>query len=55
MVISKKKSRNHPLEGYIKRLIAGGALLPETPENVQEVVGIPQELWHCFGCLFTQS
>ena len=40
MVISKKKSRNHPLEGYIKRLIAGGALLPETPENVQEVVGI---------------
>lgn len=40
MVISKKKSRNHPLESYIKRLIAGGALLPETPENVQEVVGI---------------
>lgn len=40
MVISKKKSRNHPLQNYIKRLIAGGALLPETPENVQEVVGI---------------
>lgn len=41
MVISKKKMRrNHPLEDYIKRLIAGGALLPETPENVQEVVGI---------------
>ncbi|MGB5960402.1 MAG: CO2 hydration protein [Coleofasciculaceae cyanobacterium] len=40
MVISKKKSRNHPLENYIKRLIAGGALLPETPENLQEVVGI---------------
>jgi len=40
MVISKKKSRKHPLEPYIKRLIAGGALLPETPENVQEVVGI---------------
>lgn len=40
MVISKKKSRTHPLEDYIKRLIAGGALLPETPENVQEVVGI---------------
>lgn len=40
MVISKRKSRNHPLENYVKRLIAGGALLPETPENVQEVVGI---------------
>lgn len=40
MVISKKKVRKHPLDLYIKRLIAGGALLPETPENVQEVVGI---------------
>lgn len=41
MVISKKKTRrNHPLASYIKRLIAGGALLPETPDNVQEVVGI---------------
>lgn len=40
MVISKKKSRKHPLENYVKRLISGGALLPETPENVQEVVGI---------------
>lgn len=40
MVVSKKKSRTHPLESYIKRLITGGALLPETPENVQEVVGI---------------
>jgi CO2 hydration protein len=41
MVISKKKMRRtHPLEDYIKRLIAGGALLPDTPENVQEVVGI---------------
>lgn len=40
MVISKNKFRNHPLEDYIERLMAGGALLPETPENVSEVVGI---------------
>lgn len=41
MVISKKKVRkNHPLEGYIQRLIAGDALLPDSPENVMEVVGI---------------
>ncbi len=40
MVISKKKSRNHPLEAYINRLIAGDALLPDSPENVLEVVGI---------------
>ena len=40
MVISNKKSRNHPLETYIQRLIAGDALLPETPDHVLEVVGI---------------
>jgi len=41
MVISKRKPRkHHPLEGYIERLIAGGALLPDSPENVKEVVGI---------------
>jgi len=40
MVLSKKKRRIHPLETYIERLVAGGALLPETPENVPEVVGI---------------
>lgn len=40
MVISKKKTRNHPLESYIDRLLAGGALLPDTPENLLEVVGI---------------
>lgn len=40
MVISKNKQRNHPLESYIERLIAGGALLPDTPENLPEVVGI---------------
>lgn len=40
MVISKKKSRKHPLEEYIERLKAGGALLPDSPENVMEVVGI---------------
>lgn len=30
----------HPLSDYIDRLKAGGALLPDTPENVLEVVGI---------------
>jgi CO2 hydration protein len=40
MVLSRKKSRNHPLEDYIKRLIAGEALLTDSPENVSEVVGI---------------
>ena len=40
MVVSKKKPRNHPLENYIERLIAGGALLPDSPENVTDVVGI---------------
>lgn len=40
MVVSKKKFRKHPLEEYIERLIAGGALLPDSPDNVMEVVGI---------------
>ncbi len=40
MVLSKKKPRNHPLEDYIQKLIAGEALLPDSPENVMEVVGI---------------
>jgi CO2 hydration protein len=40
MVLSKKKRRIHPLETYINRLIAGDALLPDSPENVLEVVGI---------------
>ena len=40
MVLSKKKPRNHPLEDYIQKLIAGEGLLPDSPENVIEVVGI---------------
>jgi CO2 hydration protein len=40
MVASKNKQRIHPLESYIERLMAGGALLPDTPENLPEVVGI---------------
>ncbi len=40
MIVSNKKSRNHPLETYIQRLMDGDALLPETPDNVLEVVGI---------------
>uniref|UniRef100_A0A832H4U6 CO2 hydration protein n=1 Tax=Oscillatoriales cyanobacterium SpSt-402 TaxID=2282168 RepID=A0A832H4U6_9CYAN len=31
---------NHPLEEVILRLEQGGALLPDSPENVMEVVGI---------------
>ena len=34
------KCSTHPLAAYINRLKAGGALLPDTPENVLEVVGI---------------
>ncbi|PSB29281.1 CO2 hydration protein [Stenomitos frigidus] len=33
-------SSSHPLAPYIDRLKAGGALLPDTAENVTEVVGI---------------
>ncbi|HBB30319.1 MAG TPA: carbon dioxide transporter [Cyanobacteria bacterium UBA8803] len=40
MVISKNKSRNHPLEAYIERLKSGEALLADSPDNVLEVVGI---------------
>jgi CO2 hydration protein len=40
MVVSKKKSRPHPLAEYIERLKAGSALLPDSPENVMDVVGI---------------
>jgi CO2 hydration protein (ChpXY) len=40
MVTIKNKSSNHPLSEYIERLQTGGALLPDTPENVMEVVGI---------------
>jgi CO2 hydration protein len=35
-----KPSPSHPLIGIIQRLQAGGALLPDSPENVLEVVGI---------------
>lgn len=34
------KSSTHPLAAYIERLKTGGALLPDTKENVIEVVGI---------------
>ncbi len=41
MVISKTKTRKiHPLETYIERLKSGDALLPDSKENVMEVVGI---------------
>jgi CO2 hydration protein len=40
MIGTTLKSSNHPLAEYINRLMNGGALLPDTPENVMEVVGI---------------
>lgn len=40
MVSMKSKPSNHPLAAYIQRLEAGEALLPDTAENVMEVVGI---------------
>lgn len=40
MVNITNKINNHPLAEYITRLESGGALLPDKPENVPEVVGI---------------
>jgi len=40
MLNTPLKSSTHPLAPYIERLKAGGALLPDTQENVLEVVGI---------------
>jgi CO2 hydration protein len=40
MLISPPPTPPHPLSDLIDRLEAGGALLPESPENVMEVVGI---------------
>ncbi|GAB1538819.1 CO2 hydration protein [Scytonema sp. NUACC21] len=38
--ITNKPTNNYPLFEYIERLESGGALLPDTPENLLEVVGI---------------
>ena len=40
MIKTTLKSSTHPLATYIERLKAGGALLPDTKQNVLEVVGI---------------
>jgi len=40
MTSTAVKSSTHPLAGYIERLTSGYALLPDTPDNVMEVVGI---------------
>jgi CO2 hydration protein len=40
MVTTPIKPSTHPLSEYIYRLEAGEALLPDSPENVMEVVGI---------------
>jgi CO2 hydration protein len=40
MVSLSQKPSTHPLNAVIERLEAGGALLPDTSENVVEVVGI---------------
>ncbi len=39
-MVTAKNKPTHPLAEYIKRLENGGGLLPDTPENVIEVVGI---------------
>ncbi len=40
MTITTLKCRTHPLAAYINRLKAGETLVPDTAENVAEVVGI---------------
>jgi CO2 hydration protein len=40
MVTAQPKPTNHPLAEYIHRLESGGTLVPNTPENLLEVVGI---------------
>lgn len=40
MVSTPLKPSNHPLADIIDRLESGGALLPDSPDNVIEVVGI---------------
>ncbi|MDM9384945.1 CO2 hydration protein [Chlorogloeopsis sp. ULAP01] len=40
MVTAANKPTKHPLAEYIERLESGGTLLPNTAENVLEVVGI---------------
>ncbi len=40
MVSTPLKPSNHPLADVIDRLESGGALLPDSPDNVIEVVGI---------------
>ncbi|MFQ4146916.1 CO2 hydration protein [Chlorogloeopsis sp. ULAP02] len=40
MVTATNKPTKHPLAEYIERLESGGTLLPNTAENVLEVVGI---------------
>ncbi|BAZ47555.1 CO2 hydration protein [Nostoc sp. NIES-4103] len=40
MVTVRQKPNYNPLNEYIERLLNGGALLPDSPQNVLEVVGI---------------
>ena len=40
MVTREKTPSLHPLDDYVERLLNGGALLPDSPNNVVEVVGI---------------
>ena len=39
-ITTKNQSSKHPLAEYIERLLSGDALLPDTPENLIEVVGV---------------
>lgn len=38
--LPQPKTPAHPLQPYIQRLLAGDALLPESPTNLMEVVGV---------------
>lgn len=40
MIDTELQSKTHPLNAYINRLKSGGALVPDNPQNVLEVVGI---------------
>ncbi len=40
MINTELQCKTHPLNAYINRLKSGGALVPDNPQNVLEVVGI---------------
>jgi CO2 hydration protein len=49
MPTSTLPASNHPLADIVHRLETGGALLPESPQNVVEVVGVLKSYAHVIG------